>query len=70
MLYIPEGLAHGFLVLSESAIFLNRTTTVYNSSSDAGIHWNSCGIDWPCVNPLISEKDHQMIHLKNFESPF
>jgi len=70
MLYIPKGLAHGFYVMSEKAIFLNRTTTVYAPESDAGIHWNSCGIEWPNANPTISEKDDQMITLEKFQNPF
>ena len=70
MLYIPKGLAHGFYVLSETAIFLNRTTTVYEPSCDIGIKWNSCGIKWPIENPILSKKDQQMIALGEFKSPF
>jgi len=70
MLYIPKGLAHGFYVLSETAIFLNRTTTVYEPSCDTGIKWNSCGIEWPAKSPILSEKDQQMIELDKFKSPF
>lgn len=70
MLYIPEGLAHGFYVLSDSAIFLNRTTTVYEPNSDKGILWESCGINWPNRNPIISEKDKQLPELNEFISPF
>ena len=70
MLYIPRGLAHGFYVISEYAIFLNRTSTVYEPSCDAGIKWNSCGIPWPSMNPILSEKDGQMVELDNFRSPF
>ena len=66
MLYIPKGLAHGFYVLSEKAIFLNRTTTVYAPESDAGIHWNSCGIEWPDKNPIVSEKDDVCITMDDF----
>jgi len=70
MLYIPKGLAHGFLVLSDEAIFLNRTSTVYSPTNDAGIHWDSCDIDWPIKNPILSEKDRLMVNLKDFNSPF
>lgn len=70
MLYIPKGLAHGFYVLSENAIFLNRTTTVYEPSCDTGIKWDSCGILWPDMQPVLSEKDEQMHHLNDFNSPF
>jgi len=70
MLYIPEGLAHGFYVLSDTAIFLNRTTTVYNAGSEAGIKWDSCGILWPNSNPILSDKDKNLITLDKFKSPF
>jgi len=70
MLYIPPGLAHGFYTLSESAIFLNRTTTVYNADADTGIRWDSCGVDWPDPDPILSDKDREMITLDEFESPF
>lgn len=70
MLYIPEGLAHGFNVLSDTAIFLNRTTTVYNADSEAGIKWDSCGIIWPNTNPILSDKDKNLITLDKFKSPF
>jgi dTDP-4-dehydrorhamnose 3,5-epimerase len=70
MLYIPKGLAHGFYVMSEGAIFLNRTTTVYEPSCDAGIKWDSCGIEWPDNNPILSDKDQEMIELNQFKSPF
>ncbi len=70
MLYIPKGLAHGFYVISEEAIFLNRTTTVYEPSCDTGIKWDSCGIKWPNDKPILSEKDKEMITLDSFKSPF
>ena len=70
MLYVPEGCAHGFFTLSDKSIFLNRTSTMYSSSHDRGIHWDSCGISWPINYPIISEKDKNLPELKNFESPF
>ncbi|MET2984904.1 dTDP-4-dehydrorhamnose 3,5-epimerase [Aureibaculum conchae] len=70
MLYIPKGFAHGFYALTENAIFLNRTTTVYNPNCDTGIKWDSCGIDWPFDNPILSGKDEQMVKLENYSSPF
>ena len=70
MLYIPEGLAHGFYVISDQAIFLNRSNVVYKPESDSGIRWDSCGIIWPNDDPVLSEKDKQMIKLDDFISPF
>lgn len=70
MLYIPKGFAHGFYVLSDEAIFLNRTTTVYSPEHDTGIKWDSCGIEWPNSNPILSEKDIALIEMDKFKSPF
>lgn len=58
-LYIPEGFAHGFCVLSESADVVYKCTDVYDPKDDYGLLWNdpSFGIDWPVVEPLLSKKD-------------
>lgn len=57
--WIPEGFAHGFVVLSERALFSYLVTAPYDRIADAGIRWNdaSLGIDWPVSEPLLSEKD-------------
>ncbi len=62
-MWIPEGFAHGFLVLSESAEFVYKTTNYYHPESDRGLAWNDLqlNITWPLKNkPSLSEKDqHQ-----------
>ncbi|MFW5762081.1 MAG: dTDP-4-dehydrorhamnose 3,5-epimerase [Cyclobacteriaceae bacterium] len=70
LLYIPKGLAHGFMALTNHTIFLNNTSSVYDPDCDDGIHWNSCGIDWPMEPALVSEKDKNLPPLDKFESPF
>jgi dTDP-4-dehydrorhamnose 3,5-epimerase len=59
--WIPPGFAHGFVVLSESADFLYKTTDYYAPQSDRGIAWNDpkIGIPWPDLGMdwLLSEKD-------------
>ncbi|MFZ4688104.1 MAG: dTDP-4-dehydrorhamnose 3,5-epimerase [Polymorphobacter sp.] len=61
MLYVPPGFAHGFLVLSESADFLYKCTTLYDAPNDRGIRWDdpAIGIDWPLagLTPQLSGKD-------------
>jgi len=62
MLWIPPGLAHGFLVLSESADFLYKTTDFYAPGCERCIIWNdpTIGIDWPVTGaPILSDKDRQ-----------
>jgi len=70
VLYIPEGMAHGFMSLTDNSIFLNKTTTGFNADCDTGIHWDSCGIQWPDIKPVLSEKDIEMQTFADFNSPF
>lgn len=59
-LWLPEGFAHGFLVLSEAADFLYKTTDFYAPQHECCIRWDDpdLGIDWPCQGvPLLSQKD-------------
>ncbi len=59
-LWVPEGFGHGFLVLSDVAEFLYRTTDFYAPEHERCIAWNDpeIGIDWPLTGkPLLSEKD-------------
>ena len=57
--YIPPGFAHGFCVLSEIADVTYKCTELYSPSDDRGILWSddAIGIDWPSVEPLLSDKD-------------
>lgn len=70
MMYLPRGFAHGFLTLSERAIIVCKTTTVYSPENDKGILWSSCGIDWQCDEPILSDKDKNHPTLAEFDSPF
>jgi dTDP-4-dehydrorhamnose 3,5-epimerase len=59
-LWIPEGFAHGFYVLSDTAEFVYKATNYYNFLSDRGIIWNdkNINVNWPIVGDiLLSEKD-------------
>lgn len=57
--WIPEGFAHGFVVLSERALFTYLCTQTYDREADAGIRWNDArlSIDWPVAEPVLSDKD-------------
>ena len=69
--FIPRGFAHGFLVLSDEAIFTYKVDNVYAPQADAGIRWNDpdLGIDWPIdLNKVMtSEKDLKQPFLKDAE---
>ena len=62
MLYIPQGFAHGFLVLSERAELLYKVTAEYSAQNERGIIWNDphIGITWPITDPLLSGKDREL----------
>jgi dTDP-4-dehydrorhamnose 3,5-epimerase len=72
MMWIPEGFAHGFLVLEEDTIFQYKCTNYYNKESESGIIWNDpdLKIDWGIKNPVVSDKDLNGILFRNLNSPF
>lgn len=67
--WIPAGFAHGFLVLSETADFLYKTTDYYAPQFERCVLWNDAeiGIDWGISQPLLSEKDKQGLTLRDAE---
>lgn len=70
MIYVPRGLAHGFLVVSETALVSYNVTTVHSPSHDRGILWNSAGIPWPAKRPILSDRDSRFVPFDDFDSPF
>ena len=64
-LYAPEGFAHGFIVLSESALFHYYCTTEYAPQFEVAIAWNDpdIGVKWPCAPQSVSAKDSEAPHL-------
>ena len=75
-LWIPSGFAHGFLTLSESALFMYKCTNVYSPKHDRGILWSDPDIDtggiaWQKMESyLLSEKDKKQKLLKEIEQDF
>lgn len=57
--WIPEGFAHGFVALSERAVFHYLCTAPYDRACDASLRWNDAAlaIDWPIAEPSLSDKD-------------
>jgi dTDP-4-dehydrorhamnose 3,5-epimerase len=72
--FIPKGFAHGFSVLSETAIFSYKCDQYYNKTSERGIAYNDpqLGIDWKIepANAIVSEKDRQHPGIENAEMNF
>lgn len=69
-LWVPAGFAHGFIVLSESADFLYKTTDYYAPAHERSIAWNDpdVGISWPAgLTPQLSDKDRRSVLLKQAE---
>jgi dTDP-4-dehydrorhamnose 3,5-epimerase len=68
--YMPPGIAHGYLVRSEGAIVVYKMTKPYSPQCDTGIHWASIGLNWPTSSPIISERDAKYPKLSDYCSPF
>ena len=72
--FVPKGFAHGFAVLSETAVFQYKCDEFYHPEADGGISImdESLGIDWkiPTEKAVLSEKDTKHPLLKNCDSPF
>ena len=66
-LWIPPGLAHGFVVMSTTADFEYKCTDYYDPSDEGVICWNdpNLAIDWPVKTPVLSEKDARASFLRN-----
>lgn len=71
LVYMPEGIAHGFLVHSDGALVLYKVSDVYSAEHDAGIRWDSAGIPWANRRaPILSDRDAGLPPLSEFKSPF
>lgn len=73
-IFIPRGFAHGFVVLSETALIAYKVDNIYAPKYDSGILWNDneLGIDWSISEKelFISEKDQQLLPLAKTDIPF
>ncbi|HML05044.1 MAG TPA: dTDP-4-dehydrorhamnose 3,5-epimerase [Methanobacterium sp.] len=70
--YVPEGFAHGFLVLSDEAEFTYKCTNFYDPADEGGILWNDedINIKWPTDEIILSEKDSKLKTLKETVTNF
>jgi len=69
-LFVPEGFAHGFCVISETAYFSYKCSDFYYPNDEGGIHWSdpAIGIQWPLENAVISDKDNRLPFLSDLSS--
>lgn len=69
--FIPRGFAHGFVVLSDDAIFTYKVDNVYAPQAEAGIKWNdeTVNVEWPvpAADVIVSDKDDKAVALKDAE---
>ena len=72
MLYIPEGFAHGYLVLSEEADVVYKVTSEYSPENERGIIWNDpqLAIQWPIERPILSPRDARYPTLADADNNF
>ena len=66
--YIPEGFAHGFMVLSDEAVFAYKCTDFYHPGDEGGLKWDDpeIGVEWPLdIEPVLSEKDKVQPYFKD-----
>lgn len=68
--YIPEGFAHGFKALTENAMTYYLVSSEHNKQHDAGVRFDSFGMDWECANPIFSDRDYTFGMFPDFETPF
>ena len=67
-LFLPKGIAHGFCTLEDNTELLYKHDTYYQKEYDSGIVWNDkdLNIEWPVKNPIISEKDSNLMSYQKF----
>ena len=72
LLYVPEGFAHGFCVISDEADVLYKVSNEYSQEHEHGIIWNDPKLDiqWPIKNPIVSNKDNKLSLLENLDNDF
>lgn len=70
-LWLPPGFAHGFVVLSESAMFAYKCTALYDKASERSVRWNDpdIGIRWPVSDVQLSDKDAHAPLLRDLANP-
>jgi len=69
-LFLPSGIAHGFLTLSDQSLMQYFLNSDYHPDYDKGVLWNSIKFDWMTTSPILSDRDKSHTPLSEFISPF
>ncbi|MDR2825637.1 MAG: dTDP-4-dehydrorhamnose 3,5-epimerase [Deltaproteobacteria bacterium] len=71
-LFVPQGFAHGYMTLEPGTEVLYKVDAYYSPKHDAGIFWNDpvLKINWPALQPVLSDKDLKLQRFSDFVSPF
>lgn len=72
IMYIPEGFAHGYVVLSETVIFQYKCTEIYHPEDEYGLLWDDkdLNIQWPVINPILSNRDKSLPTLQSVNKEY
>lgn len=70
LIYVPHGVAHGFMTLTDNSIVSYKTSNIHSAVSDSGIQWSSFGFNWGNSNPILSLRDSSHINFSEFKTPF
>ena len=70
VVFLPPGIAHGFLSLEEHSAMTYKTDLEYSPANDTGIKWSSFGFVWPVSDPLLSDRDSNFVDFNSYPSPF
>jgi len=69
-IYMPAGIAHGYLALNEESIVIYKMTKPFSQECDTGLHWKSFGIPWPRQPEIVSRRDEAYPPFSDYQSPF
>jgi dTDP-4-dehydrorhamnose 3,5-epimerase len=69
-IYLPKGIAHGFLTLKSNTIVSYLQSSCYNIQNDSGIKYDTINFEWGISNPIISDRDLKFESFKDFKSSF
>ena len=72
IMYIPEGFAHGYVVLSETVIFQYKCTEIYHPEDEYGLLWDDkdLNIQWPVKDPILSNRDKSLPTLQYIDKKY